>query len=134
MESDLTQTVVGHVKVMRSHDYCHFEIQLPITLSTATADEEGTPDQKTDNVRKAAMRLVDKAVEQYKRAKQIEAMEVTEGYRLTDMRLAAAKAEETPESERTPEQQADIKRYADYKYWKSRDFEYDYEDEDNAPY
>jgi hypothetical protein len=48
----------GSVKVMRSHDYCHFEVVL-------TSSEANTP-QLVDELRKTAARLADKAVEQYK--------------------------------------------------------------------
>ena len=50
------------VKVMRSFDYCHFEICL-------TMNEEGAfySTEAVDNLRKEAMRLADKTVEQYKK-------------------------------------------------------------------
>lgn len=63
--NDLTIDVAG-VKVMRSYDYCHFEITLSGSLG-------GTPElerfKAIDEMRKEAARLADKAVEQYKVAK-----------------------------------------------------------------
>ena len=51
------------VKIMRSYDYCHFEISLG-----TTADDGLTPgDVRT--VREEAARLVDEAVERYKEAR-----------------------------------------------------------------
>jgi hypothetical protein len=49
------------VKVMRSYDYCHFEVALSSNSVVTAAD--------VDELRKMAARLADKAVEQYKVAK-----------------------------------------------------------------
>jgi len=46
------------VKIMRSYDYCHFEICL--------GTDEDIPLVDVDKIRKDAQRLVDKAVDQYK--------------------------------------------------------------------
>jgi hypothetical protein len=55
---------VASVKVMRSHDYCHFEVAL-----SATIDDGLERPVQVDELRKTAARLADKAVEQYKVAK-----------------------------------------------------------------
>lgn len=52
---------IATVKVMRSYDYCHFEV----CLSSSSAS---TPDA-VDGLRKQAARLADKAVDQYRIAK-----------------------------------------------------------------
>lgn len=53
----------GSVKVMRLYDYCHFEVCLG-------SDEDMTLEQ-IDDMRKDAQWLADKAVEQYKTAKDV---------------------------------------------------------------
>ena len=103
------------VKIMRSYDYNHFEV----CLST---DEEMTLAQ-VDDMRKEAARLVDKAVEQYKIAK-------NHSVRTLDsvlQREAQAIRENFPKSEWTEEQKAKVKRAEDNAYWANR--LYDYEDE-----
>ena len=52
------------VKVMLSHDYSHFE------ASMALENESGIPLKDIDEARKNCQRLADKAVGQYKTAKQ----------------------------------------------------------------
>lgn len=52
---------MASVKVMRSHDYCHFEVSL-------TSSEANKPEE-VDALRKVAARLTDKAVRQYQIAK-----------------------------------------------------------------
>lgn len=99
------------VKVMRSYDYCHFEVSL-------SGDCESLVE--VDQMRKNAARLADKAVEQYKvarnNAEQIE-------YDKSEI----AAIERKPESERSPEEVAILKARSDEAYWKNR--EYDYQDE-----
>ena len=114
---------IASVKVMRSYDYCHFEVNL-------AADVDCPPDspewfQQVDNLRKNAARLADKAVAQYKVAK---AAHQSEESSWDSMRYAAEQAERTPESDRTPEQKAAIKALADARFTRRR---YDYQDDWN---
>lgn len=102
------------VKVMRSHDYCHFEV----CLSSSDVD---TP-EKVDALRKEAARLADKAVEQYQTAK---AAEYTADNISQKWRLNQAMA--TPENERTPAEKAVIKYHSDAGF-RAR-FDYDYQDD-----
>lgn len=106
------------VKVMRSHDYCHFEVCLS---SSGASTLEGV-----DALRKEAARLADKAVEQYKAAKAAAAL-------LDKMRSKHELrwAEQTPESERTPTQKAIIKFHQDADF--AARFHYDYEDDYEGP-
>lgn len=62
------------VKVMRSFDYCHFEICLGD--SEAAADDIA----RADELRKEAARLADKAVRQYKIAKAAEEKRASEQF------------------------------------------------------
>jgi len=106
------------VKVMRSYDYCHFEVCL--------ASNDATTPEAIDELRKTAARLADKAVAQYKTAKEainnLEAMEAT--WRLDQAR-------KTPPHERTAEERAVIKFYADASF--AARFHYDYQDDWQSP-
>jgi uncharacterized protein YicC (UPF0701 family) len=110
------------VKVMRSYDYCHFEVALSTEFPVTTED--------VDELRKAAMRLADQAVEQYKIARKVE-----EGKLSARRQLGVRWLEEEvqqivndiPEDERTPEQKARVKLWEDFQF--QAQFEYDYEDD-----
>lgn len=109
---------VASVKVMRSHDYCHFEVSL------ASADA-ATP-ELVDELRKTAARLADKAVAQYKTAKAAHA-------RLDriSQKSELDYAQSTPVGERSPELKAVIKFHEDKDFAKR--FDYDYEDDWKEP-
>ena len=104
---------------MRSHDYCHFEVALSVDADQAS----GVSLQTVNDLRKEAMRLADKAVEQYKVAK---AAHQSEESSWDSMRYAAEQAEKTPEAERTPEEKAAIKALADARFAQRH---YDYQDD-----
>ena len=106
------------VRVMRSFDYCHFEVSL--TSSSAT-----TP-QGVDELRKAAQRLADKAVAQFATAREAAAEKEK-----MESAFALERATNTPENERTPEQMAIIKYHADAAF--ASQFDYDYDDEWGQP-
>ena len=110
------------VKVMRSFDYCHFEICL-------TMNEEGAfySSEAVDNLRKEAMRLADKAVEQYKKAKRAAGLKEELAGRKWQLDVALA----CPENERSPEQKAVIKFHQDAEF--ASRFDYDYEDDWEEP-
>jgi hypothetical protein len=107
------------VKVMRSHDYCHFEICLGYNGSATL--------EQIDTLRKEAARLADKAVAQYITAKAACALRVQmrDNWRL-------GQAHKTPENERTPEEKAIIKYHQDAAF--RSQFEYDYQDDWACPY
>jgi hypothetical protein len=119
------------VKVMRSYDYCHFEIQMAIGEEAETAETIQTSD--VDLLRKEAMRLADKAVKQYQIHKRV-IEESIQAKTQVDYQLKKATAikENFPKSEWTPEQKAQIKLAEEILWMASRD--YDYEDEwDSRP-
>ncbi len=109
------------VKVMRSHDYCHFEIVLG-----CGHDANGNPIPLTngmvDDLRKCAARLADKAVEQYCVAKSAKERRdsIQQKWRLEQ-------AIKTPEENRTPEEKAIVKYSQDANF--AARFDYDYEDD-----
>jgi hypothetical protein len=116
--AELPKIEIGSVKVMRSYDYCHFEVCL--------SSSEATTPEGVDELRKAAARLADKAVHQYQVAK--DAMKrgdmMAEKWRLND-------ALEKPEGERTPAEKAVIKFHQDENF--ARRFRYDYDDDFEYP-
>ncbi len=111
------------VKVMRSHDYCHFEVQLssPFPVSIAEIDE----------LRKKAARLTDKAVEQYKIAKSAASLRERADYDRNDLKRKVDKIRLKPEQEWTPQEKAAVKLLEDQAFWDRRG-RYDYEDDYQA--
>jgi len=109
----------GSVKVMRSHDYCHFEVCLSSSAAT-------TP-EAVDELRKTAARLADKAVEQYKTAKNNVELAMNDKSQLDSIRYRHRDVLEKPEGERTPEEKALVKAVEDRAHYSRR--KYDYEDD-----
>ena len=108
----------ARVRVLRSYDYCHFEI----TLGRMEPGDTILNEQEVDNMRKEAMRLADKAVHQYKIAK-LEANNMAYGNGKRDLQKKVRIIEEnTPKSEWTEEQKAMVKALDDFEY-------YDYQDD-----
>jgi len=110
---------IASVKVMRSHDYCHFEVALSASLEGLNSEQKALA---ADDLRKTAARLADKAVTQY----QISKRALQRKEQMADS-YALARAKEKPETERTPLDTAIIKFNSD-KAYASR-FDYDYDDE-----
>jgi len=109
------------VKVMRSHDYCHFEV----CLSSSSAD---TP-ELIDELRKTAARLADKAVAQYCIAKLNASRLIGTESRKHYLGEEVKRILEMPEADRSPEQMAKVKLVADEAYWSRRESHYDYDDD-----
>lgn len=110
------------VKVMRSYDYCHFEVALSVDEGELVIIDD------VDELRKTAMRLADKAVEQYKVAKRVtnEAYSSQEELRYLNQRVAVIR-ENYPKSEWSEEQKATMKAYDDHLFRSS--LRYNYEDD-----
>lgn len=108
------------VKVMRSYDYCHFEIAL-------SSSEELTLKQ-IDEMRKEAQRLVDKAVKQYRIAKADAGKRHGIEYTIMGLKDKVDIINENfPKSHWTPEQKAIIKEYEDSLFRQA--LYYNYEDD-----
>ena len=103
---------------MRSHDYCHFEVNLSATLDGPVESHV----QTVDDLRKTAARLADKAVEQYKAAKL-----AAERLDTVNTEWALSRASQTPEAERTAEQKAVVKYHSDAAF--RAKFDYNYQDD-----
>lgn len=110
---------IASVKVMRSYDYCHFEVCLS-SSSANTVDE-------VDALRKQAARLADKAVKQYKIAKENADRALSDRYQRECLINEIKRIEQIEEGSRTVDQQAKLKAYRDENY-RARS-EYDYEDD-----
>lgn len=110
------------VKVMRSYDYCHFEICL---------SEEVDQLDNVDALRKEAARLADKAVEQYKTAKSNQELIASDAMSLRYAKDRHDAAIKSPEAGRSERDKADIRRYQDYLH-RNRPI-YDYQDEFDEP-
>lgn len=111
------------VKVMRSYDYCHFEVCIGC--------DEAATDAEIDELRKRCARLADKAVEQYKIAKSAEASKQYRKNEWDSLRREVDQIERLSEGDRTPNQQAKVKLLADRDWQKYIDERYDYQDDWN---
>ena len=105
------------VKVMRSYDYCHFEV----SLSSSTAN---TP-EAVDELRKTAAKLADKAVEQYTIAKRNAELDMQDANHIANMRYNVNHLLNTPEADRTPEDKAAIKAFEDMEHYKRTRYHYE---------
>ena len=106
------------VKVMLSHDYCHFEIALHQSESMTTED--------VDNLRKDAQRLADKAIEQYITAKKDVEQRLVSRCDVNRLEKEVQIIKENfLKSEWTPEQKATIKALEDAQYRANCVYDYD---------
>lgn len=113
-----------YVKVMLSYNYNHFEAGMGL------ANPDGITLEEIDEARKNCQRLCDKAVRQYKKAKEIfqkNEYSQQEYDRLVE-RVDRLKAR-TPEADWDSEDKALVKQMADWD-WQERRRPYDYQDED----
>ncbi len=105
----------GSVKIMRSYDYCHFEVIL-------SSDEDMTSGQ-IDEMRKEAQRMVDKSVHQYRVAKtNVQYTKYNSSCRKRLEHDVKVIKENFPKSEWTEEQKAIVRALEDFQY-------YDYQDD-----
>lgn len=109
------------VKVMRSYDYCHFEICL--------GTDDNLTIEQVDDLRKEAARLADKAVAQYKIAKSEASRRADIASERKRLEASVERISQIPESERTAEQKAVVKALDDHEYWERH--KYDYDDDDD---
>ena len=110
---------------MNSYDYCHFEVALETELK---GEQPRIKVNKTaDLIRKDAQRLVDKAIQQYKIAKQKATGRAVLSSEKKKLTLEVNEIEKVPEKERTSEQKAKVKALQDHDHWEQHN--YDYEDD-----
>lgn len=111
------------VRVMRSYDYCHFEVVL-------SSDEEMDMDQVNELRKKAAL-LVDEGVRQYIIAKKKENDRNRRDWEIRESLKRLEIAKQKSESELTIEETALLRADADKSFWENvHKDDYYYEDEE----
>jgi hypothetical protein len=111
----------AQVRVLRSYDYCHFEV----ALSTDQPMEV----LEVDAMRKVAALLVDEAVRQYRVAKDREGRRTTKETEAREFIRRCEHLKTLPIGELTPENAAILRAYADQSFMKAFDQDrYLYED------
>ena len=118
------ETIVKNasVKVMLSHDYCHFE------TSMSLENESGVTLKDIDDARKNCNRLMDKAIAQYKIAKKM-AQDRTDGkFKIQNFTNACEKIKMKAEGERTINEMAMLKQYDDENWQDQFENDWDYDD------
>lgn len=98
------------VKVMRSYDYCHFEVSL-------ASDQEQTLDE-INSMRKEAAILVDEAVRQYRTAKVKESARWNSDWKKEDFLRKVRSLKERSQTDWTPEDAAIMRSHEDSEFWK----------------
>lgn len=116
-----TRRTTAMVKVMLSYNYCHFESSIQLEGDNITLAD-------IDGARKDCQRLCDKAVGQYKTAKEQETRRTSNTYEREQLEREVRQIKQTKtEQERTPLDNAKIKTLEDYNY----QTRYDYDDDSN---
>lgn len=116
---------------MRSHDYCHFEVALS---HNGTLEESVLTPEQVDDLRKKAARLADKAVEQYKVAKEVAERAMSQHWEMDRLVGAALRIVGVAENDRTPEEKATLKAYEDAKFRTNRRYGYEDDWQDETDY
>ncbi len=113
------------VKVMLSYDYSHFE------ASMSVENESGLTMQDIDDSRKKCQRLADKAVGQYKKAKQMASNRSDGEYQMRNFQEQCERIKAKDEQDRTIKEIAMLKQYEDENWQANFMYEYDYDDDDD---
>lgn len=113
------------VKVMLSYDYCHFE------ASMSVENESGLTMSDIDEARKKCQRLADKAVGQYKKAKQMASNRSDGEYQMRNFQEQCERIKAKDEQDRTIKEIAMLKQYEDENWQANFMYEYDYDDDDD---
>lgn len=113
------------VKVMLSYDYSHFEALM------ALENDNGLTLQEIDEARKDCQRLADKAVGQYKTAKEMAACRIENGYRMQNFEAECKRIKDKSDQDRTIKEIAMLKQYENENWRAQFDCYYDYDDDEN---
>jgi hypothetical protein len=113
------------VKVMLSYDYCHFEALMSLE------NDNGLELKEIDDARKDCQRLADKAVGQYKTAKQAAIAREESKYRMINFEEECKRIANKNEQDRTIKEIAMLKQYKDEE-WRDQFYAYyDYDDDED---
>lgn len=124
----MTIIKTASVKVMRSYDYCHFE------TSMSLENDSGIIPHEIDLARKDCQRLCDKAVAQYKKAKDSAAKRTDGLYQMQNFEAECKRIAAKAEHDRTLKEIGMLKEYENEKWQERFDYRYDYEDDENDRY
>lgn len=113
------------VKVMLSYDYYHFE------ASMSVENESGLTMSDIDEARKKCQRLSDKAVGQYKKAKQMASNRSDGEYQMRNFQEQCERIKAKDEQDRTIKEIAMLKQYEDENWQSQFMYDYDYDDDDD---
>jgi len=116
------------VKVMLSYDYSHFE------ASMSLENDNGLTLKEIDAARKDCQRLADKAVSQYKTAKQSASLRQDGIYKMQNFETECKKIQAKNEHDRTLKEIAMLKQYENEKWQAQFDYDYDYDDDEKYRY
>lgn len=114
------------VKIMLSYDYSHFE------SSMSLENESGLLAVEIDAARKDCQRLCDKAVAQFKKAKEMAEKRNDGVYQMQNFETECKKIAAKNEHDRTLKEIGMLKEYEDQKWRDKFQYMYDYEDDDNG--
>lgn len=113
------------VKVMLSYDYSHFE------ASMSVENESGLTMSDIDEARKKCQRLADKAVGQYKKAKQMASNRSDGEYQMRNFQEQCERIKAKDEQDLTIKEIAMLKQYEDENWRSQFMYDYDYDDDDD---
>lgn len=119
-----TKIKTASVKVMLSYDYSHFE------ASMSLENDNGLSVKDIDEARKSCQRLADKAVGQYKTAKQAAANRSDGQYKMASFENECKRISAKDEHDRTLKEIAMLKQYENEKWQEQFDYNYGYDDDD----
>lgn len=112
------------VKVMLSYDYSHFEACMSVE------NESGLSLKDIDDARKNCQRLADKAVGQYKAAKNQAAKRTDGQFQMQNFESECKRIALKDPNDRTMREIAMLKQY-DNENWQAQfDYSYDYDDDE----
>jgi hypothetical protein len=113
------------VKVMLSYDYSHFEALMSLE------NDNGLTVREIDAARKDCQRLADKAVSQYKTAKEQAERRSDGQYKMKNFEAECIRIKAKDENDRTLNEIAMLKQYEN-EHWQAQfEYDYDYDDDDN---
>lgn len=122
----MSKTIQATVKVMLSYDYCHFEISKTIVneiTQESVFSAPGITQQEIDDARKDCQRLADKAVGQYRTAKDIATKRLGSSYERMQLEKEVRDIKQKKDEFVTPEDKAKIKALEDYNHYNYMDDE-----------
>ena len=122
----MSKTIQATVKVMLSYDYCHFEISKTIVNEITQGSvfvAPGISQQEIDEARKDCQRLADKAVGQYRTAKDMATKRLGNSYERMQLEKEVRDIKQKKDEFVTPEDKAKIKALEDYNHYNYMDDE-----------